>query len=128
MPTITRSSVVHVRREHVQPCCAASWVPRVTAAAAAASPTTKVTEPITMALAASTRPRRGLAARVVRIRPRRYSAVMNIAATTSTAISPANVPTRRFAMVSDGPPLASDPAMTGAMSPDPVTVNRPPAW
>ena len=81
-----------------------------------------------MALAASTRPRRGLAARVVRIRPRRYSAVMNMAAITSTPISPANVPTRRFAMVSDGPPLASDPAMTGAMSPDPVTVNRPPAW
>ena len=31
-------------------------------------------------------------------------------------------------MVAIGSPLAPDPAMTGAMSPDPVTVNRPPAW
>ena len=79
---------------------------------------------MTMAFAASTRPRRGLAARVVRIRPRRYSAVMNIVAITITAIRPANVPTRnsRWSVR-----VASDPAMTGAMSPVPVTVNRPPA-
>ena len=50
-----------------------------------------------------------------------------MAAITSTPISPAKVPTMRFVMVSDGPP-ASVPAMTGAMSPDPVTANRPPAW
>ena len=126
VPATARSSVVHVtgnRYALLRP----SWVPRITAAAAAARPTTKVTAPITRAFAASTRPRRGLAASVVRIRPRRYSAVMNMAAITSTPISPAKVPTRRFAMVSDGPPL-SDPATTGAMSPDPVTANRPPAW
>ena len=46
-----------------------------------------------MAFAASTRLRRGLAVRVTRIRPRRNSAVMNMVPTTSTAISPANVPT-----------------------------------
>ena len=77
-------------------------------------------------LAASTRPRRGLAASAMRIRPRRYSAVMNMAAT------PAPRSARRTCLpagrgVSVGL-LASDPAMTGAMSPDPVTVNRPPAW
>ena len=60
----------------------------------ATSPATNATAPITIALAASTRPRRGLAASVVRIRPRRYSAVMNIVATTATAISPTNVPSR----------------------------------
>ena len=78
-----------------------------------------------MAFAASTRPRRGLAANVVRIRPRRYSAVMNIAATTTTAISPANAPTRVWSRVWPGP---APPGASGAMSPDPVTVNVPPAW
>ena len=58
----------------------------------AISPAMKVTAPITAALAASTRPRAGLAVSVTRIRPRRYSAVMNIVATTITAISPANAP------------------------------------
>src|SRR5439155_26500484 len=43
------------------------------ATAEPASPAANVAEPITMALAASTRPRRGLAARLVRIMPRRYS-------------------------------------------------------
>ena len=62
------------------------------ATAAPASPATNVTEPVTMALAASTRRRRGLAARVVRIRPRRYSAVMNIAPSAITAISAISVP------------------------------------
>ena len=66
----------------------------MTATAAAASPGTKVARPITTALAASTRPRRGLAASVVRIRPRRYSAVMNMVATTIIVISPANAPNR----------------------------------
>ena len=83
-----------------------------------------MTEPITMAFAASTRPRRGLAAKVVRIRPRRYSAVMNIVPTTTTAISPANAPTR---VESRGWPGPAPPGVSGAMSPDPVTVNVPPA-
>jgi hypothetical protein len=103
----------------------ASCVPKITAAAAPTSPVTKAAEPITIALAASTRPRRGLEARVTRIRPRRYSAVMNIVATTITAISPANVPTRKTVRVRSSPPAC--PGTAGAMSPDPVTVNRPPA-
>ena len=65
-----------------------------TAAAAPTSPATNETAPITIAFAASTRPRRGLAASVTLIRFRRYSAVMNIAATTTSAISAANVPSR----------------------------------
>jgi hypothetical protein len=61
---------------------------------------------------------------VVRIRPRRYSAVTNIVATTTTTISPAKVPTRVWVMVV---PRPAAPATAGAMSPDPVTVNPPPA-
>ncbi len=103
VPTTIRSSVSHgTGKTYTRP--RASWAPRITAAAAATSPVTKATEPITMALAASTRPRRGLAASVVRIRPRRYSAVMNIVATTITTISPANVPMRRTVMVRSSPP------------------------
>ncbi len=89
----------------------------------AANPVTKVTAPITMALAARTRPRRGLAARVTRIRPRRYSAVMNKVATTISAIRPASTPPRMLSRVS--PPKMA-PATAGAMSPDPLTVNVPP--
>ena len=77
---------------------------------AATSPATKATEPITMAFAARTRPRRGLAASVVRISPRRYSAVMNIAPTTTTAISPKNVPTRANWTLLPGPAPPSYPA------------------
>ena len=87
VPTTMRSSVSHdTGNTYTRP--RASWVPRITAAAAATSPVTKATEPITMAFAASTRPRRGLAARVTRIRPRRCSAVMNIVATTVTSPEP----------------------------------------
>ena len=78
-----------------------------------------------MALAASTRPRRGAAVSVTRIRRRRYSAVMNIAPTTTRTISPANVPTRVCAIDTPAPP---PPDTTGAMSPVPVTVNVPAAW
>src|SRR5580693_9092097 len=87
-----------------------------------ASPTAKVTAAITTALAASTRLRLGVAASVTRIRPRRYSAVMNIAPTTATAISPANTPIRVCAIVTPDP---AAPATDGAMSPLPVTVSRP---
>ena len=45
-----------------------------------------------MALAARTRPRRGLAASVVRIMPRRYSPVTNTAPRAMMAISPNSVP------------------------------------
>ena len=103
VPTTMRSSVSHgTGNTYTRP--RASWVPRITAAAAATSAAAKATEPITMALAASTRPRRGLAVSVVRIRPRRYSAVMNIVATTITTISPANVPTRKTVTVRSSPP------------------------
>jgi len=93
--------------------------------AAAASPATKVTAPITMAFAARTWPRRGVAANVVRTRPRRYSAVMNIVATTMAVIRPANVPRRVCAMVV---PRPAAPDTAGAMSPDPLTVNPPLVW
>ena len=73
----------------------------------------------TTAFAASTRPRRGLAANVTRIRPRRYSAVMNSAATTPSAISPANVPTRYSLTVSAESAPPPCPSGIGAMSPDP---------
>jgi hypothetical protein len=72
-----------------------------------------------MVFAASTRPRRGLADRVVRIRPRRYSAVANMTPSTITTISPANVPMRVVSI--DRP----EPAL-GARSPVPVTRKRPP--
>src|SRR5215471_4394975 len=68
---------------------------------------------------------RGLAASVVRISPRRYSAVMYIAPTTTTAISPKKVPTRANWMLRPGP---APPSISGAMSPDPVTVKAPPDW
>ena len=62
---------------------------------------------MTTALAASTWARAGLAANVTRIRPRRYSAVMNSAATTITAISAANTPVRVVSMGVPAPPLAA---------------------
>jgi hypothetical protein len=99
--------------------------PSRTAAADPASPAVKVTAPMMIALAARTWPRRGVAASVVRIRPRRYSAVMNIVATTSTAISPANAP---MIPSSPGLPLPAEPATAGAMSPEPRTVKTPPTW
>src|SRR5713101_2565394 len=74
-----------------------------------------------MALAARARPRRGLAASVTRIRPRRYSAVMNCAPTTSTATSARNRPASSTSM-------GTPPVTSGAMSPDPVTVKALPAW
>ena len=46
------------------------------------APTTKATAPMTTALATSTEVRWGVAVKVVRMRPRRYSTVMNIVATT----------------------------------------------
>src|SRR5262249_26569668 len=89
---------------------------------APAGPAAKVTTPITMALAARTWPRRGLAASVTAIRPRWYSAPTNIAAATASAISPANAPVRVSA--SGMPPPR--PPTAGAMSPEPLTVTVPP--
>src|SRR5215471_8633698 len=92
--------------------------------AAPAAPATNVAEPITTALAARTRPRPGAAASVVRIRPLRYSAVMNIAPTAITTISPANAPAKPS---SAGSPMFVGPGPAGAMSPEPVTVSVPSA-
>ena len=95
MPTIIRTSVGHGSREDRAIAAGVrDAVPTPMAPTAPTSPAANATAPTTSALAASTRPRRGLAASVVRIRPRRYSAVMNIVATTATAISPTNVPIR----------------------------------
>ncbi len=71
----------------------------MTATATAADPSTNVTRPITTALAASSRPRRGLAASVVRMRPRRYSTVMNIVAMTTMMSSAMKTPSRWSASV-----------------------------
>jgi len=87
--------------------------------AAASSPVTKVTPPMTIAFAASTRPRRGLAANVVRIIPRRYSVVTNRTARTAAIVSAAKPPNSTRSI---GVPL---PSLPGAMSPAPVTVNLP---
>ena len=78
---------------------------------------------MTTDFAARTRPRAGLAERVTRIRPRRYSAVMNMAATTITAIRPPKTP---VSSCSTGVPTPL-PATTGAMSPVPLTLTDPPA-
>jgi hypothetical protein len=98
--------------------------PKTTTTAAATRPVVNVTVPTTTAFAASTRPRRGLAARVVRMSPRRYSAVMNMAPTTTTMTSPTNVPTSVWVMDA---PMPAAPGTAGAMSPEPVTVNTSPA-
>ncbi len=88
---------------------------------AAASPATNVTEPMTIALATSTRLRPGLAVNVVRIiMPRRNSVVMNSAPSAITAISPTSVPLKLS-------PSGSRTETYGAMSPVPVTVKVPPA-
>jgi hypothetical protein len=57
----------------------------------------------------------------------RVAGVSNIAAMTTTAISPANVPTRWSSMVASLR-TAPGPATSGAMSPDALTMNLPPAW
>ena len=53
------------------------------------------------------------------MRPRRYSAVMNMTATMTTMVRPTNVPTSVWVIVV---PMPDAPATDGAMSPDPVTV------
>ena len=73
--------------------------PTASAAAAATSPVQNVTSPVTTTLASSTCPRRGVAASVVLIRPRRYSAVINMAPTTTATISPTNVPSSATEML-----------------------------
>src|SRR5216684_1930991 len=57
VPAITRTSVSHDTGNTYE-LWRAIWAPKLTAATAATSPATKVTEPITIALAARTRPRR----------------------------------------------------------------------
>ena len=124
VPTITRSSVSGVSRERRSCRCARSRCsPSGSATAAATSPATNATAPITTALAASTRPRRGLGANVVRIRPRRYSAVMNSAADHDQHDQPGEG-ADEGALDALPRPLGRS---AGAMSPDPVTVNVPPA-
>ncbi|HEY3610286.1 MAG TPA: hypothetical protein VGL06_22495 [Pseudonocardiaceae bacterium] len=94
-------------------------LPIGTASPAAISPATRAAEPITTAFASRTWPRRGLAASVVRINGRRYSLVTNSRATTITVIRPANPPMSARWISVPAPDC-------GAMSPDPITVNRPP--
>jgi hypothetical protein len=125
VPAITRSSVSDDTGNTKLPLLRVIRSPSATATIEPTSPATKVTKPITTAFAARTRPRAGPAVRVVRIRPRRYSAVMNSVAKTIITISPANAPPRSCSMVC---PTDNAPATIGVMSPDPVTVNLPWAW
>ena len=94
VPAIRRASVSALTGSTNLPLARSSRPPTASAAAAPASPATKVTEPTTIAFAARTRPRSGLAASVTRIRPRRYSAVTNMEPTTAITISAANTPAR----------------------------------
>ena len=73
-----------------------------------------------MDLATRIRPRRGLAATVVRIMPRRYSAVTNKAPSAMRAMRPKRVPKN---VTCSGSTMGSN----GAMSPEPATVKVPSA-
>src|SRR6202050_1530682 len=92
VPATMRASVSSETGHTGMPVLRNTGVPTASARAAATAPTTKPTAAITTALAASSRPRRGAAVSETRISPRRYSPVMNIAATTTSGISPKNVP------------------------------------
>ena len=92
VPTTMRASVSGETGHTGMPVLRTMGVPTASARVAAARPATKPTAPITTALAASSRPRRGAAVSETRISPRRYSPVMNIADTTISGISPKNVP------------------------------------
>jgi hypothetical protein len=83
VPRMTRACVSQLTGSTYIPLSCAMLLPTMTAMATAADPSTNVTAPITAALAASSLPRRGDAASVARMRPRRYSTVMNIAAMTT---------------------------------------------
>ena len=121
VPAKTLSSVSQLTGRMYRPSFRSRGTPSAIDAMEAARPTVKATRPMTIALAARTRPRRGIAANVSRIRPRRYSAVKNMAATTPTAISAANMPARLCSMLLPGNPPPG-PVMAGAMSPEPVSV------
>src|ERR1700733_13077257 len=86
------------------------------------APAAKASDPAAMALAARTWPRRGLAAKVVRMSPRRYSEVANKVAGTITMRSATIVPLTMLA-----PDQAAEmmSPTSGAMSPDPAIVNVP---
>jgi hypothetical protein len=80
---------------------------------------------MTTALAASTRRRLGMAAKVMRIKPRRYSAVMNMVATTMSTISATVSPKGRLLEAVSAP--RSPWTTAGAMSPEPLTTRELPA-
>lgn len=77
--------------------------------------TANVTPPITRALAARTRARRGVAVNVVRIMPRLYSVVMKRAPSATMNTTATKTPWKLIWMT-------SGPVCSGAMSPRPVTV------
>src|SRR5579864_706386 len=87
------------------------------------APAAKASDPTATALAARTRPRRGQAAKVARMNPRRYPEVTDKAATTITNSSATIVPLTTLAP--DQWVAAPSPPTSGAMSPDPLMVNSP---
>ena len=81
---------------------------------------------MTRLLAARSRPLAGIAVKVVRISPRRYSLVTNMEATTITTRSPTTSPNDRLL---DAVWVPTRPSTTaGAMSPEPLTTRELPAW
>src|SRR5258707_7515156 len=99
-----------------------TWRVITSAIAVAMAPAAKASDPATTALAARTRPRRGLAARVVRMSPRRYSEVANKVAITITKRSAAIVPLTMLAPAHWAEMMSPT---SGATSPEPLIVNVP---
>jgi hypothetical protein len=100
---------------------AKTWRVITSAIAVAVVPAAKAGDPAMMALARRPRPRRGPAVKVVRMSARRYSEVTNKVAITITRRSATIVP---FTMLApDRWVAASSPPTSGAMSPEPLTVN-----
>lgn len=73
---------------------------------------------MTTALAASTEPRWGVAVKVVRMRPRRYSTAMNMVARTTIMISATMSPNQRL-LEAVSPPANGSTARP--MSPEPLS-------
>ena len=125
VPAITRTCVSALAGYTYTPLPRRIRWPSTTAMAALSSPATKVTTPVTTALAASARPRRGVAVSVMWIRRRRYSAVMNIAPTTTMTISPGE---RAHESLRDRDAAAPSPRHDRSDVAAAGSVNVPAAW
>src|SRR5262249_4848947 len=87
-----------------KPCRRSPGWARKKAAKLATSPATNTAAPTTIAFATSTRPRRGLAANVVRTMPVLYSPAANSTPSATTASRPSWIPDRLTTTISPSPP------------------------